>query len=99
VHDRAELETALKVPGIDLIGANNRDLRTFQVDLQTCVDLRSLVPASVCFVAESGIHNREDVRRLAAAGVEAMLIGESLVTATDIPQAISGLIGKVTPCT
>ena len=99
VHDRAELETALKVRGLALVGANNRDLRTFQVNLQTCLDLRALVPESVCFVAESGIHDREDVRRLADAGVEAMLVGESLVTATNIPQAICSLTGKATPCT
>jgi indole-3-glycerol phosphate synthase len=99
VHDLAELETALSLPGLALIGVNNRDLRTFRVDLQTCLDLRGLVPASVCYVAESGIQTREDVRRLSAAGVEAILVGESLVTAPDVPQAVRDLIGKGAPCT
>ncbi len=93
VHDRAGLETAMKIAGLALLGVNNRDLRTFRVDLQTCLDLRALVPASICFVAESGIHAREEVQRLSAAGVEAMLVGEALVTAPDVMQAVYNLTG------
>jgi len=88
VRDRVELEAALQMEGLDLLGVNNRDLRTFQVDLQTCLDLRPLVPTEICFVAESGIHTVQDVHRLRAAGVDAMLIGEALVTAPDIAEQI-----------
>ncbi|HTX92906.1 MAG TPA: indole-3-glycerol phosphate synthase TrpC [Anaerolineales bacterium] len=94
VHDRNELDTAVKVDGLSLLGVNNRDLRTFRVDVQTCLGLRPLVPDSICFVAESGIHSREDVLRLAAARVDAMLIGEALVTAPDVSQAVQALFGR-----
>jgi indole-3-glycerol phosphate synthase len=94
VHDRIELENAVKVPGVALIGVNNRDLRTFEVNLQTCLDLRPFVPKMITFVAESGIHNREDVRRLSAAGVDAMLVGEALVTSHDVVQTIQDLYGR-----
>jgi indole-3-glycerol phosphate synthase len=93
VHDRVELKMVMKVPGLVLLGVNNRDLRTFKVDLQTCLDMRALVPSSIYYVAESGIHSREDVRRLADADVDAMLVGESLVTAVNVQQAIYNLKG------
>lgn len=83
VHDRAELERALALRP-QLVGVNNRDLRDFSVNLETCLALRRLAPPEVCFVAESGIHAPADVRRLAAAGVDAMLVGEALVTAADV---------------
>jgi indole-3-glycerol phosphate synthase len=67
-----------------LVGVNNRDLRDFSVDLNTCLRLRPLVPPDVCLVAESGIHTRTDVVRLAVAGVDAVLVGEALVTAPDV---------------
>ncbi len=92
VHDRAELETALGLEGLRLLGVNNRDLRTFQVDLQRCLDLRPHVPPKVCFVAESGIHTRQDAARLAAAHVDAMLVGEALVSSGDIGAKIKELI-------
>lgn len=95
VHDQSELECAMRVPGLALLGVNNRDLRTFRVDLQTCLSLRSQVPAPIFFVAESGIHTRQDVRRLAAARVDAMLVGEALVTAPDVRQAIRSLRGEL----
>jgi indole-3-glycerol phosphate synthase len=75
-----------------LVGANNRDLRDFKVDLNTCLALRPLVPAGVCFVAESGIHTRADVARLAAAGVDAMLVGEALVAAPDVAAKVRELV-------
>jgi indole-3-glycerol phosphate synthase len=92
VHNQQELEIALKLDSLRLLGVNNRDLHTFKIDLQTCLDLRQYVPASVCFVAESGIHSRGDVRRLAAANVDAMLVGESLVTAPDLAKKIHELL-------
>jgi indole-3-glycerol phosphate synthase len=94
IHDQAELEKAMKIDGLTLLGVNNRDLRTFQVDLQTCLTMRKLVPASVCFVAESGIRSHADVLQLSSAGVDAMLVGEALVTAPDITQAIYNLTGQ-----
>ena len=100
VHNRVELEAALRLDGLGLLGVNNRDLHTFKVDLQTCLDLRSFVPEEICFVAESGIHTGEDVHRLSAAGVDAMLIGEALVTAPDIGKKIQTLMNyKENPCT
>ncbi len=92
VHDEVELQRALACSP-RLVGVNNRNLRTFQVDLSTCLSLRALTPREVCFVAESGIHTRADVQRLASAGIDAMLIGEALVTAPDIDIKMKELIG------
>ncbi len=80
VHDEDEVARALKA-GARVIGVNNRDLRTFAVDLATTARLRPLVPADCVLVSESGIHTPADVRRLKEMGVDAMLVGESLVTA------------------
>ncbi len=80
VHDEAEVERALKA-GARVIGVNNRDLRTFAVDIAVTARLRPLVPADCVLVSESGIHTPADVRRLKEMGVDAMLVGESLVTA------------------
>jgi indole-3-glycerol phosphate synthase len=80
VHDEGEVERALKA-GAQVIGVNNRDLRTFAVDLAVTARLRPLVPAECVLVSESGIHTPADVRRLKEMGVDAMLVGESLVTA------------------
>lgn len=79
-HSMEELRLALDC-GAPLIGINNRDLRDFTVRLQTTIDLRPHVPADACLVAESGIHTAEDVQRLGAAQVDAILVGEALVTA------------------
>lgn len=67
-----------------LVGVNNRDLRDFSVRLETTFVLRPLVADGICFVAESGIHTPDDVDRLARAGVDAILVGEALVTAEDV---------------
>ncbi len=80
VHDRDELRRALDA-GCDLIGVNTRDLRTFNVDLKTALDLSPEFPVGVVRVAESGIHSAEDVARLRAAGYHAFLVGESLMRA------------------
>ena len=92
VHNHREVETVMKLDNLKLLGVNNRDLRTFKVDIQTCLDLRPLVPTEVCFVAESGIHSKEDVRLLSAAGVDAMLVGEALVAAPDAAEKIHTLL-------
>jgi len=92
VHDEPELERAL-MAGAEIVGVNNRDLRTFEVDLATTERLRPLVPAEVTVVAESGVHTRADVQRLAALGVHGILIGEALVLADDTGAKIRELMG------
>lgn len=82
-HTAAEVALALEA-GTRVIGVNNRDLHTFNVSLETSLQLRPLIPSHVVMVAESGISSPADVRRLADAGVDAMLIGEGLVTAPDV---------------
>lgn len=79
VHDERELARALALP-VHVVGINNRNLQTFDVDLQTTEALRPLVPAGIRVVSESGIRTPEDVARVAAAGVDGVLVGESLVT-------------------
>lgn len=83
VHTRAELERALPL-GPRLIGVNNRDLRTFEVDFQNTARLREMIPEHIAMVAESGVKTAEDVRRMADIGVDAVLVGEALVKSKDI---------------
>ena len=92
VHNRVELEIALRYQA-RLIGINNRNLDDFSVDLETMLRLRPHVPAGVCVVAESGIHTPADVAGLAEAGVDAILVGEALVTAPDVAAAVRDLAG------
>jgi indole-3-glycerol phosphate synthase len=94
VHDGAELDRALAA-GATIVGINNRDLHTFKVDLATTERLAPRVPAGTIVVGESGIETAADVRRLAAAGVSAILVGESLVKARDRAAAIRALLGGV----
>lgn len=91
IHTEGELAAALEA-GADLLGINNRDLHTFSVDLETTIRLAALVPEGIVTVAESGIRSRKDADRLAAAGVHAMLVGERLVTAGDVPSVIRRLV-------
>jgi indole-3-glycerol phosphate synthase len=91
VHDEEELERALAADA-QVIGINNRDLRTFAVDLAVSERLRPLIPEGRLVVAESGIHTRADVERLRALGVNAVLIGEALVTAGDPAGKIEELL-------
>lgn len=91
VHNRQELERALAThPRI--IGVNNRDLHTFEVDLKTTVSLIPYVPADVVLVAESGIHTPDDVARLRDVGVDAMLVGTALVTAANTAALVRQLV-------
>jgi indole-3-glycerol phosphate synthase len=94
VHNFRELEMALVVKS-DIIGINNRDLKTLKVDLNTTFDLRREIPPGKIVVSESGIKTREDVRRLEDAGIDAMLIGTSLMEAENIGQMIDELTEKV----
>jgi indole-3-glycerol phosphate synthase len=82
VHDEWELETAVE-SGATLIGVNNRDLRTFEVSLETTLRLLRYFPDGITRVSESGIETTDDVRRLYAAGVNALLVGETLMRAVD----------------
>ncbi len=93
VHDRPELETALAA-GAEIIGINNRDLRTFVTDIETSRVLAPLVPANRIVVAESGIRSRQEIETLLRAGVRAFLIGETLVAAQDIGAALRGLLNR-----
>lgn len=89
-HDEYEVERALKA-GASIVGVNNRDLRTFQVDVDNSVRLRSLVPEQVVFVSESGIKGPEDTARLYANGTDAVLIGETLMRSADKRAALDWL--------
>jgi len=80
--------------GATLIGVNNRDLRTFEVDLAHTIRMRERVPDECLLVGESGIHTSADVQRLAEAGVDAMLVGESLMRQSDIVAAVRTLLGR-----
>ncbi len=91
VASEQEVERALKVES-DIIGINNRDLRTFDVDLATTERLRPLIPVDRCVAALSGINNRDDAERMARAGVHAILVAEALVTATDVPTKMRELL-------
>jgi indole-3-glycerol phosphate synthase len=79
--------------GAQLIGVNNRDLRSFHVDLDHTIRMRDKIPLDCVLVAESGIHTHADVLRLQAAGVDAMLVGESLMRQPDIASAVRRLLG------
>ena len=85
VHDAIELERAAAI-GADLIGINNRDLSTFRTELETTLELIDRAPDGALIVSESGIRSPEDVARLGEAGVDAILVGESLLKASD-PEA------------
>ncbi len=93
VHDDADLDKALEA-GADLIGVNNRDLRTFEVSLETSERLAARLPEAAVRVAESGIHSRADVERLTAAGYQAFLVGEHLMKSGDPKRAIEELRGS-----
>lgn len=90
VHDAAELERALAVPG-RLIGINNRNLRTFEVTLETTIGLLGSIPQARLLVTESGIRGREDVARMRAHGVHAFLVGEAFMRAPDPGAELSRL--------
>lgn len=91
VHTEPELERALRVGG-RIIGVNNRDLKTFEVDFATSLRLRAKIPAGCLTVSESGIKSGQDLRRLADAGYHAVLIGEHLMTTPDPGQALASLL-------
>ncbi len=91
VHDEAEVEAALQIAS-NLIGVNNRNLHDFTVDFQTTERLRRCIPANIALVAESGIHTAEDVARVRDMGVDAILVGEALLTASDVGAKVRELV-------
>ncbi len=93
LHDPANLDRVLAA-GADCVGINNRDLRSFVTDIEHTLRLRDQVPDEVVLVSESGIRSRQDVDRLEAAGVSAILVGESLMRESDIGLAVEQLLGK-----
>jgi len=93
VHNEAETERALKLKDVKLIGINNRNLATFEVSLETTERIRPMISPDIAVVAESGIFYAKDVERLAKANVDAILVGEALVTSEDIPAKVRELSG------
>jgi indole-3-glycerol phosphate synthase len=91
LHDESQLDRVLDL-GATLVGINNRDLRTMTTDLGHVLSLRSRLPERCTLVAESGIRTRGDVRRLEAAGIGAMLVGESLLKQADPGAAAAALL-------
>ena len=89
-HDAEEVERALKA-GAQIIGVNNRDLKTFEVDVRNSIRLRELAPKDVLFVSESGIKTSEDIRKLYENEVDAVLIGETLMRSDDKKKALETL--------
>jgi indole-3-glycerol phosphate synthase len=93
VHDEGELTHALDVIDADVIGINNRDLTDFSVDLDRTYELLSEVPAGKTVVSESGIHSRDQLDDLERVGVDAVLVGEALMRAQDMEDAVRALVG------
>lgn len=91
VHDEREIETAVRV-GASIVGVNARDLRTFELDRDGFARLRPLLPDGVLAVSESGVRDADDVRLAAAQGADAVLVGETLVRATDPAAAVAELV-------
>ena len=97
VHDEEELERALELDAI-VIGVNQRDLKTFNVDTERAERMGALIPSDCVAIAESGVRDGHDAQRLASAGYDAVLVGESLVTSGDPAAAVSAMAGhEVTP--
>jgi indole-3-glycerol phosphate synthase len=92
-HTYSELDKSL-LAGATVVGINNRDLRTFSVSLQTTLDLLNDIPEDRIVVSESGIRNHDDVTMLEKAGVDAILVGESLMREKDIGRKLKDLLGK-----
>jgi indole-3-glycerol phosphate synthase len=91
-HDEEEVRAALEA-GARIIGVNNRDLKTFQVDLDTSIRLRSMVPDDILYISESGIKSPNDIKKLREHQVDAVLIGETLMKSSEKKKLIADLRG------
>ena len=91
----AENASRVLQAGATLVGVNNRDLRTFDTDLEHSIRMRTTIPEECLLVAESGIRHPEDIQQLAGAGIDAVLVGEHLVAADDIGEAVDTLMAAV----
>lgn len=91
IHNEAELKKA-KLAGAEIIGINNRNLNTFEVNTDTTRQLRALIPPSCIVVSESGISSKDDIKKMKECKVNAVLVGEALVTAKDIPTKMRELL-------
>jgi indole-3-glycerol phosphate synthase len=91
VHTREEVVRAVEA-GARIFGVNNRDLRTMEVRLETSLTLIGAIPDECIAVAESGLHSRDELKRLRAAGFDAFLVGEHLMTSPDPAAALRGLL-------
>ncbi|MDW7650799.1 MAG: indole-3-glycerol phosphate synthase TrpC [Bacillota bacterium] len=94
-HNQEEIKLALRA-GANILGINNRDLRTFRTDINRTVRLAGLIPDDVVLVSESGIHTAEDIKMLTLAGADAVLVGESLVKSADAAAKIREFSGRAT---
>ena len=92
-HDEEEIKKAINA-GARIIGVNNRDLKTFTVDISNSERLRKLVPENILFVAESGIKNNGDIKRLREAKVDAVLIGETFMKSENKKEMLKELAAK-----
>ena len=92
-HDEYEVDRALNL-GTEIVGVNNRDLRTFQVDMNNSIRFRKMAPDDVVFVSESGIRTPDDIRLLYENQVDAVLIGETLMRSPDKKAALESLNGS-----
>lgn len=93
VHTAEELQTACQADA-EIIGINNRNLKTFETDIEQTLQLQELLPADKVIVSESGISTRDDIQKLAAVGVDAVLIGEALMRSGDLSNRIAELLGR-----
>ena len=93
VHNLTEMERALEI-GADMIGINNRNLKTFEVDLAITETLAEEIPAETVAISESGIKTADDVRRVRACGINAVLVGETLMRAKNVPEKLAELLLK-----
>ncbi len=91
IHDRADLETAVDC-GAEIIGINNRDLDTFEVDIKTTLEIAPLIPENYIVVSESGISTGEDIGRVKTCGVQAVLVGTSIMKSDDPAEKVRELV-------
>ena len=98
VHTEREMEIALQAEA-EIIGINNRDLTIFETDLNTTFRLKEKCPENKIIVSESGIRDHSDVLKLQSAGIDAILVGESLMISKDIGAKVKSLLGKKNPNT